>query len=126
MNKNCNWLDPRKEINILKAISNPFIICYFEYIDSKVCDALHLVMKTISNFFFSTFCWCRKYLNIFYIPFNFYYCQLVLFPLEIYSLLSRLNDVFIDIIDDKCSFQFSPDAEFTSPLYVHITFATHK
>ena len=43
--------------------------------------------------------------------------------LSISSLLSPLNDASVDI-SDKGYFQFSPEVEFTSPLYVHITLAT--
>ena len=39
-------------------------------------------------------------------------------------LLSPLNDASDDIVDGESSFQFSPEAEFTSPLYVHVNFAT--
>ena len=39
-------------------------------------------------------------------------------------MLSPLNDVSVDIADDEGSFQFSPEAKFTSSLYIHITFAT--
>ena len=49
------------------------------------------MMKTFSN---ST-CY---YLNIFYIPFIFYYCQQVLFTLRISSLLSLLNDAFFSFL----------------------------
>ena len=81
-------------------------------------------MKNFSNIFRSTFCWGSLYLSIFYIPFIFYYCQQVLFALRVSSLLLPLNDAPGDIVDDKDSFQFSPEDEFTSPWYVHITFAT--
>ena len=63
-------------------------------------------------------------MNTFYIRFIFYYWQQVLFTLRVSSLLSPLNDASGDIVVDEGSFQFSPEAEFTSPLYVHITFAT--
>ena len=46
--------------------------------------------------------------------------QQVLFTLRVSSLLSPLNDASVDIVDDEGS----PEAEFKSPLYVHITFAT--
>ena len=35
-----------------------------------------------------------------------------------------LNDASADIVDDKGSFEVSPKAEFTSPVYVHSTLAT--
>ena len=38
-------------------------------------------------------------------------------------LLSSLNDAFVDIVDGEGSFEFSPIAEFTSHLHVHITLA---
>ena len=63
-------------------------------------------------------------MNIFHIPFIFYYCQQVLFSLRVSSLLFSLNDVSVDLVDDEGSFQFSPEAEFKRPLYVHITLAT--
>ena len=37
------------------------------------------------------------------------------------TLLSSSNDTSVDIVDDESSFEFSPKAEFTSPLYVYIT-----
>ena len=40
------------------------------------------------------------------------------------SPLSLINDASVDIVDDEGLFQFSSEAEFTSPLYVHITLAT--
>ena len=39
-------------------------------------------------------------------------------------MLSLLNDASVDNIADEGSFQFSPESELTSPLYVHITLAT--
>ena len=63
-------------------------------------------------------------MNIFYILFIFYYWQQVLFPLRVSSLLSLLNDAFVDIADDEGSFQFSPEVEFASALYIHSTLAT--
>ena len=60
-------------------------------------------------------------MNIFYIPFILYYLQQVLLTLKVSSLLPSLNDASVDIIDDEGFFQFSPEAEVTSPLYVHIT-----
>ena len=47
-----------------------------------------------------------------------------LFTLRVFSLLSLLNDASVDILDDETSFQFSPEAIFISPLYIHITLAT--
>ena len=49
-------------------------------------------------------------------PIFFYYCQQVLFTLRVSSLLSPLNHASGDIVVDDGSFQFSPEAEFTSPL----------
>ena len=63
-------------------------------------------------------------MNIFYIQIIFYYCQKVLFTLRVFLLLSLLNDASVDILDDEVSFQFSPEAIFMSPLYIHITLAT--
>ena len=62
-------------------------------------------------------------MNIFYIPFILYYCQQVLFTLRILSLLPPLNGASVDIADDNGSFQFSLEAEFTSPFYVQIALA---
>ena len=59
-----------------------------------------------------------------HIPFVFYYCQQVLFTLRNSSLLLPLNEASVDIFDDEGTFQFSPEAEFTSSLYVLITLAT--
>ena len=57
-------------------------------------------------------------------PFIFCYCQQVLFTLGVSSLLSPLNDASVDFADDMSSFQFSPEAQFTSPLYFYMTLAT--
>ena len=65
---------------------NNFPICLSSGISNKsiftVLDVLHWVnflgMK-ISSIFRSTFCWDRQYLNIFGIPFIFYYCQQIMF-----------------------------------------------
>ena len=43
--------------------------------------------------------------------------------LRVSSLLLSLNDASGDLANDEGSFQFSPEAEFTLPLYVHITLA---
>ena len=63
-------------------------------------------------------------MNIYYISFFFYSHQQVLFILRVSSLLSPLNDASGDNVDDENFFEFSPEAEFISPLYVHITVAT--
>ena len=39
-------------------------------------------------------------------------------------MLSLLNDGSVDNVADEGSFQFSPESELASPLYVHITLAT--
>ena len=67
------------------------------------------IMKTFSNT-------TRRYLNIFYVSFIFYYYQQVLFTLRVSSLLTPLNDASGNIVDGESSFQFSPEAEYTSPL----------
>ena len=46
----------------------------------------------------------------------------MLFILRVSSLLSSLNDAPVDIVDDEGSFEFSPKAEFTSPLHVQFHF----
>ena len=58
------------------------------------------------------------------VVFIFYYYKQVLFALRASPLLSPLNDASVDIFGDEGSFQFSPEAELASLLYVHITFAT--
>ena len=40
------------------------------------------------------------------------------------KLILPLNNVSVYIADDEGSFQFSPEAEFSSSLYVYIAFAT--
>ena len=53
-----------------------------------------------------------------------YYCWQTLFTLRDFVLQSSSsNDASVDFADDKGPFEFSPIAEFTSPLYVHITIA---
>ena len=47
-----------------------------------------------------------------------------LFTSRVSSLLSLLIDASGNIFDDEGSFLFSLEAEFTSPLYVRIIFAT--
>ena len=61
-------------------------------------------------------------MNIFYIPFIFFYWEQVLFTLRVSSLLSPLNDASGGIADDESFFSFllklnshHPDT-FTSPL----------
>ena len=83
---------------------------------NKLLSNEDIIMKTFSN---ST----RSYLDIFYIPFIFYYCQQVLFTLRVSSLPWPLNDASSSIVDNEGSFQFPPEGEFTSPLYVHIILA---
>ena len=39
-------------------------------------------------------------------------------------LLSSSNDVSADTVDDESSFEISPNAQFISPLHVHITYVT--
>ena len=63
-------------------------------------------------------------MHIFCITLFFYYYQQVLFALRVFSLLLPSSDSSGDIVDGEGSFQFSSKAEFTSPLYVHITIAT--
>ena len=38
-----------------------------------------------------------------------------------YKIIITIIITSVDINDNEGSFQFSPEAEFTSPLYVHIT-----
>ena len=52
-------------------------------------------------------------------------CQQVLFTLRVSSLLSPLNHASLDIVNGEGSIQFSLELKFTSPLFVHITFATN-
>ena len=40
-------------------------------------------------------------------------------------MLSSLNDAFVDFVDDESFFQFSLEDEFSSLLYVYMTFATN-
>ena len=118
--KSSSYFENNFPIFLLSGISNT-LIC-------KVRDVLHwvnfLLMKTFSNIFGSTFCWDRRYINIFYIPFIFYYCQQFIFTLQVPSLLLPLNDISVEMVDVEGSFQFSLEAEFKSLLYVHITLAT--
>ena len=130
MDQNWNQLDLRKAVQILKIVvqffyytSNPSIFKLIKLID-LLQQVNFLVIKTFSNIFRSTFCCGRQHLNIFYMPFIFCYCQQVLFTLGVSSLLSPLNDASVDFADDMSSFQFSPEAQFTSPLYFYMTLAT--
>ena len=116
--KSSSYFENNFPIFLLSGISNT-LIC-------KVCDVLHwvnfLLMKTFSNIFRSTFCWGRRYLNIFYILFIFYYCWQVIFTLRVPSLLLPLNAISVEIVDTEGSFQFSLKLNsnnsymFTSPL----------
>ena len=47
-----------------------------------------------------------------------------IYILKVSSLPLPLNDASGDNVDDESYYQFSPEAEFTSPLYVRITLAT--
>ena len=120
--KSSSFFENNFPIFFLSGISNTSIL--------KIHDISHwinfLVMRIFSNIFCSTFCWGRKYLNILYIWFIFYYCQQTLYKLRVSTLPSPLYDAFDDIVDDECSFQFSPEAEFTSPAYVHVTLTTNN
>ena len=120
--KSSSFFENNFPIFLLSGISNTSIF--------KIHDILHwinfLVMRILSNIFCRTFCWSRKHLNIFYIRFIFYYCQLVLCKLRVLALFSPLYYAFDDIVDHECSFQFSPEAEFTSPAYVHVPLATNN
>ena len=49
----------------------------------------------------------------------------MLFKLRVSSLLSPLNNACLAIVDDDSSFQFSFEAQLTSFIQVHITFATN-
>ena len=53
-------------------------------------------------------------MNKFCVPFIIYYWQQVLFTWRVSSLLSPLNDAFIDFVNKEGSFQFSPEAELIS------------
>ena len=44
--------------------------------------------------------------------------------LRVFLLLSSLNDVSVDIVNNEGSFEFSRKAEFISPVHAHITVAT--
>ena len=62
-----------------------------------------------------------------YILYPIYFLILLIrffFTLRVSSLLSPLNDASVDIVYDESSFQFSPEAEFTSPLYICVTLST--
>ena len=63
-------------------------------------------------------------MNIFCLPFIFDYCQQVLFTLRVSSLISQLNDAFVDIFEDDDFFHFSQESKFTSPLCIYIILAT--
>ena len=120
--KSSSFFENNFPIFLLSGISNTSIF--------KIHDISHwinfLVMRVFSNIFCSTFFWGRKYLDILYIWFILYYCQQALCKLRVLTLLSPLCDAFDDIVDDECSFQFSPEAEFTSPAYVHVTLTTNN
>ena len=63
-------------------------------------------------------------MNIFCISFFSNIANIIFFTLRVSSLLSPLNDASVDIVDDEGSFQLFLEAEFTSPLYVHVTLPT--
>ena len=63
-------------------------------------------------------------MNIICFPFIFYNCEQTLFILRGSLLLTSLKNASVDILGHEGSFEFSPTAQFTSPLYVHITLAT--
>ena len=63
-------------------------------------------------------------MNIIYIHFFSIIASKTLFPLRDFLLLSSSNDVSADTVDDESSFEISRNAEFISPLHVHITYVT--
>ena len=64
------------------------------------------------------------FVSLFFSYYISYFISQVLFTLRVFLLLSPLDDACLDIANDNGSFQVSSEAEFTSPLSVHVTFAT--
>ena len=55
-------------------------------------------------------------------PIHFQILLISFFTLGVSSLLPPLNNASVHLVDDEGSFQFSPEAEFISPLHVQVTF----
>ena len=82
-------------------------------------------MKAFSGIFHSTFCWA--WARMFEYDLYPIYVLLLLtkfIHLRVFLLLSSLNDVSVDIVNNEGSFEFSRKAEFASPVHAHITLAT--
>ena len=124
--KNRSYFENNFPIFLLSSNSNTSIF--------KVCDVLDwvyfLVIKDFYNIFHSTFYWAWQVLckydlcPIYLLLLVTLLVTLLLatfFTLRVSLLLSSSNDASVDIVDDEDFLNFSSKAEFTSPLYVHIT-----
>ena len=119
LDQNWNQLDPRKAVHILKTIFQYFYFTQFtlgKFLSNEYLSQYFPQYLLLGQVIFE---YILYHINFLSLP-----SQQVLFTLRVSSLLSPLNDASADIVDDEGSFQFSPEAEFRSPSYVHITFAT--
>ena len=80
-------------------------------------------MKNFSNIFRSTFCWGRWFEYILY-PIYFLLLPTSFIYIIIFFITITIKWCFVDIVDDEGYFEFLPEVEFTSLLYIHITFTT--
>ena len=115
LDQNWNQLDPRKAVHILKTIFQHFYFTQFtlgKFLSNEYLSQYFPQYLLLGQVIFE---YILYHINFLSLP-----SQQVLFTLRVSSLLSPLNDASVDIVDDEGS----PEAEFKSPLYVHITFAT--
>ena len=115
LDQNWNQLDPRKAVHILKTIFQHFYFTQFtlgKFLSNEYLSQYFPQYLLLGQVIFE---YILYHINFLSLP-----SQQVLFTLRVSSLLSPLNDASVDIVDDEGS----PEAEFKSPLLVHITFAT--
>ena len=59
--------------------------------------------------------------------FEYIFCltYFILLPTSFIYISFHFHFISVDIVNDNVSFQFSPEDEFTLPLYAHITLTTN-
>ena len=88
-----------------------------EFISTKMSAFLIVTLRTRNDSVFGHFSRRVRYCDYYHLPQRLPAIKRI----RVSSLLSSLNDAFVDIIDDEGSFMSSPEAEFMSTLYVYIS-----